>query len=113
MKIDTTSLSLGSVSDQAKGADFFDTANHPDATFTATISPEGESYIAKGSLTLRGQTKPITLPFALDITGDTAVMKGQTTIDRRDFGMGTSFGDESQVGFPVIVTVDLTAKRLN
>lgn len=113
VKIDTTSLSLGSVSDQAKGADFFDTANHPDATFTATISPEGESYIAKGSLTLRGQTKPITLPFTLDITGDTAVMKGQTTIDRRDFGMGTSFGDESQVGFPVIVTVDLTAKRLN
>ncbi|SEB59082.1 cytochrome b/b6 domain-containing protein [Rhodobacter sp. 24-YEA-8] len=113
VKIDTRSLSLGSVSDQAKGADFFDVANHPGATFTATIRPEGTAYIAEGTLDLRGQVKPVSLPFSLTITGDTAVMKGETTIDRRDFGMGTSFGDESQVGFPVLVTIELTAKRQN
>lgn len=113
VKIDTTSLSLGSVSDQAKSADFFDVANHPGATFTATIRPDGTNYIAEGTLDLRGQVRPLSLPFTLTITGDTAVMKGETTIDRRDYNMGASFGDESQVGFSVLVTVELTAKRRN
>ncbi|MDP2083125.1 MAG: cytochrome b/b6 domain-containing protein [Pseudotabrizicola sp.] len=109
--IDTASLTLGSVTTQAKSADFFDTANFPQAIFTANILPAASRYEATGTLTLRGAEVPVTLPFTLTIDGDTATMTGQTSLDRRDFGMGASYGDESSVGFGVVVDVDLTANR--
>lgn len=110
--IDTTTLVLGSVSDQAKGADFFDTAAHPSATFTAAIArTEGTAHTATGTLTLRGTEVPVVLPFTLTIEGDTATMSGQTTLDRRAFGMGASYPDEATVGFNVGVQIALTATR--
>ena len=110
--IDTTALVLGSVSDQAKGADFFDTATHPTATFTAAITrTEGTAHTATGTLTLRGTEVPVVLPFTLAIAGDTATMTGETTLDRRAFGMGASYPDEATVGFNVGVQIALTATR--
>ncbi len=110
VNIDTTTLSLGSVTDQAKGADFFDTANHPGATFTATIArTDGTAHEATGTLTLRGVEVPLTLPFTLTLEGDTATMSGQVALDRRAFGMGAAFPDESTVGFAVTVDVALSA----
>ena len=111
--IDTSTLVLGSVTDQAKGADFFNIASFPSATFTAPIKAAAEGYIADGQLQLRGVEKPVSLPFTLDITGDTAEMKGEARLDRRDFGMGETYQDESSVGFAVIVGAELTAKRAN
>lgn len=111
VEIDTTRLTLGSVTDQAKGPEFFDVTSHPTATFTAAITPAGEAFEASGSLTLRGAEQPVTLPFMLTIEGDTARMEGKVTLDRRDFGMGPSYGDENTVGFTVDVEVALVAKR--
>lgn len=107
--IDTATLTLGSVSDQAKGPEFFDTAAHPNAVFKADITPQGTAYVATGSLTLRGVEVPVTLPFTLEITQDRARMEGGLTLDRRDFGMGSTYGDESTVGFAVGVQVALDA----
>ena len=109
--IDTASLTLGSVTKQALEAEFFDVATHPTATYTAQILPAPNGYIAKGMLTLRGATQPIDLPFTLEITGDQARMVGTVTLDRRDFGMGPSYGDEASVGFAVVVAIDLIANR--
>lgn len=111
--IDTASLSLGSVTPQAQMPEFFDVATHPTATFTAEIQPEGDAYAATGSLSLRGVTQPLTLPFTLQIDGDTATMQGSATLDRRDYAMGASYPDEATVGFPVTVNVVLSAKRVN
>ncbi|KAF0171427.1 MAG: putative cytochrome B561 [Rhodobacteraceae bacterium] len=109
--IDTTSLSLGSVTDQAKGPEFFDTAAHKTATFTADILPSPTGYTAEGNLTLHGISHPVALPFTLQITGDTATMTGTTSLDRRDFGIGAGYADEETVGFTATITVALTAKR--
>jgi cytochrome b561/polyisoprenoid-binding protein YceI len=109
--IDTASLTLGNVTKQALEPEFFDAANHPTATFRAELLPAPEGYTAQGKLALRGVERPVTLPFKLEIEGDTARMVGSTTLDRRDFGMGQSYGDESSVGFAVAVQVSLTATR--
>uniref|UniRef100_UPI001CD51EDC YceI family protein n=1 Tax=Xinfangfangia pollutisoli TaxID=2865960 RepID=UPI001CD51EDC len=109
--IDTTSLVLGAVTDQAKAPEFFDVAAFPSASFTAEIAPTAQGHAATGTLTLRGTDRPLTLPFTLQIDGDTAQMKGEVTLDRRDFGMGASYKDESSVGFAVTVSVALTATR--
>ncbi|MFN3723138.1 MAG: cytochrome b/b6 domain-containing protein [Paracoccaceae bacterium] len=109
--IDTTSLTLGSVTTQAKSADFFDVSTHPQAVFTADLLPGTSGYEATGTLTLRGSMVPVTLPFTLSIEGETATMTGQTRLDRRDFGMGQTYTDEASVGFGVTVDVALTATR--
>ena len=111
--IEATSLSFGSVTPQAIAPDFLDVATHPYATFNATIRPEGTAYVADGTLKLRGQEQPLSLPFTLTIQGDTARMEGTTTIDRLAFGIGTKYPDETTVGYTAEVTVNLTAKRVN
>lgn len=111
--IDTASLTLGSVTKQALEAEFFDVANHPTATFTADIVAASDGYVAKGTLKLRGASQPIDMPFTLGISDDQARMVGTVTLDRRDFGIGPSYGDEGSVGFAVVVTVDLVAERVN
>jgi cytochrome b561/polyisoprenoid-binding protein YceI len=110
--IDTASLTLGSVTKQALEPEFFDVATHPTAVFAADILPGPAGYVAEGTLTLRGVEQPITLPFTLEITGNQARMLGEVTLDRRDFGMGASYGDEASVGFGVVVAVDLLAERV-
>lgn len=109
--INIGSLTLGSVTQQALGADFFNVSGFPTAIFTADILPAGDGYIAKGTLTLKGRTVPVDLPFSLAIADDTATMSGTTTLDRRTFGIGETYADESTVGFNVAVSIDLTATR--
>ncbi len=106
-----TSLTLGSVTNQAMGADFFNAETFPTATFQADITAAETDYVANGTLTIKDNTVPVTLPFTLDIADDTATMTGQLALDRRDFGIGQSMNDETNLGFPVIVDINLTATR--
>jgi polyisoprenoid-binding protein YceI len=104
------SLTLGSVTGQAMGADYFDAAGFPTATFTATLIPDGDGYAADGTLTLKGATIPVRFPFDLTIEGDTATMSAQTTLARLDYDIGAN-QNESSLGLSVIVDIALTATR--
>ena len=112
--IDTASLTLGDVSEQATGPAYLDSAGHPTARFEAdTIRPLAEGrYEAVGELTLRGVTAPVTLPFELAIDGDTARMNGRTRLDRTTFAVGAeAMPDDDTLGFPVDIVVEVTASR--
>lgn len=109
--INMASVTIGTVTDQAKGPEFFDVAQHPVATYSAEIRPGQDGYVAQGLLSLKGQDMPVTLSFALDITDGTAIMSGQAQMDRRDWNIGEGYDNESSVGFPVQLQVDLTAIR--
>ena len=110
--LDMASLTLGSVTDQARGPEFLDTATHPAARYEADIRPDGPTWVADGTLTLRGISLPLRLPFSLALDGATATRTGSTTLDRRDFGIGTAYPDEATVGFAVTVDIALTAQRI-
>ncbi|KIT17266.1 cytochrome b/b6 domain-containing protein [Jannaschia aquimarina] len=106
------SLTLGSVTSQATGAEFLDAGAFPTATFAATIQPgEATDYVADGTLTLRGVEMPLRLPFDLTLDGDTATVTGNTAVERLDFGVGTAYPDASNVGLTVDIAVALTATR--
>lgn len=111
--IDLTSLALGSVTDQAKGPEFFDVASHPSARFAADLVAGATGLTAEGTLELHGKTVPISLPFTLAITGDSAQMTGSAKLDRRDFAIGAGYADEATVGFAVEIKVALEATRPN
>ncbi|WGH78343.1 cytochrome b/b6 domain-containing protein [Jannaschia ovalis] len=109
--IGTGSLTLGSVTTQATGPEFLDAAGFPTARFDAVIRAEGDGYVADGTFGLRGVEIPLVLPFTLQIDGDRATMAGQVALDRRDFGMGAAYPDETNVGFGVTIDVALIALR--
>ncbi|MGR3794528.1 cytochrome b/b6 domain-containing protein [Vannielia sp. SX4] len=110
--IDIATLTLGSVAAQAQGPDYFDSAQHPTATYSGPIV-EGEdgSLTVDGTLTIKGHAASVPLPFTLTIEGDTATASGSTTLDRRTFHVGDNKTDEGSLAFPVEISIEITATR--
>ncbi|MCO6381868.1 cytochrome b/b6 domain-containing protein [Oceanicola sp. 502str15] len=110
--IDIATLSLGSVAAQAQGPDYFDSTQHPTASFSGPIIADDAGNLSvDGTLTIKGHSAPVPLPFTLTIEGDTATASGTTTLDRRSFHVGDTMTDESSLGFTVEITINLTATR--
>ncbi|MFY9209579.1 MAG: cytochrome b/b6 domain-containing protein [Aestuariivita sp.] len=103
------SLTLGSVTGQALGAEFFAADTFPTATLSGEILRTDTGYVVQGPLTIRDQSVPVTLPFEIDITEGTATATGALTVNRLDFGVGVAYPDESSVGFSVEIGFDLVA----
>ncbi|MEP5730963.1 MAG: cytochrome b/b6 domain-containing protein [Sulfitobacter sp.] len=106
-----SSLGLGSVTQQAMGADFFDADNHATAVFDGILRHSADGYEANGTLQIKDVSVPVLLPFALAINGDTAEMRADLTLDRRDFDIGANVSDEASLAFAVKVAIKLTASR--
>ena len=115
--LDMRSASTGAAdADQTlQSEEFFNPGRYPTAEFAARgAKPDGDGkYIFDGRLTLKGVTKPVTLPFSIDIAEGTAAVKAQTTINRLDFGVGPETVAGLPVNKDVKLTIDLTAMRLD
>jgi polyisoprenoid-binding protein YceI len=112
--IDLAAATTGdkTVNGSLPGSDWFDVKKSPTARFQAAAFTQVKpgQYVARGTLTMRGVSVPVTLPFTLAITGKTAVMTGQTMFDRRSFKIGMeSDAEGAWVAFPVPVKVKITA----
>jgi cytochrome b561 len=75
------------------GKDLFDVAQYPQSRFSASrIERTAQGYEAMGSLTLRGVTRNITIPFtwrtATAQGHPVGYLTGQATLRRLDFGVG-------------------------
>ena len=68
-----------------RGADFFDVAHFPEATFELGRVAGGQ---ALGQLTLKGQTRPISVPVTVTALGaDSLLLQGTARVDRTQFGI--------------------------
>jgi polyisoprenoid-binding protein YceI len=93
---------------------WLDARNHPQAVFEATsFSSTGPgAYLAEGTLTLKGVSQPVALPFTLTLDGDAAHAEGSVVLDRRAFEIGTdSSSNDSAVSPEITVTVTVDASR--
>jgi polyisoprenoid-binding protein YceI len=96
------------------GTDWFDSSKYPDARFaTSTISQKsGGNYLAQGTLTVRGATRRLTLPFHLSINDGVAHATGHLEIQRSDFGVGQGSWQSGQwVSLKVGINIDIVATR--
>ncbi|MCG7521288.1 cytochrome b/b6 domain-containing protein [Ruegeria sp. Ofav3-42] len=105
------SLSIGTVTDQALGTDFFDSSQFPTAQFTADLFKTDLAYEARGTLNIRDKSMDVVLPFELDLLDGTAKMQGELELNRLDFDIGKSQSTEDSLAFGVKVTVALTATQ--
>lgn len=100
--------------DGLKGPEGFSVAQFPSATFEATTFRRtgGNNYVANGTLSLHGVTRPVTLPFTLTITGDTAHAAGKAQVLRTDFGLGQGeWATPTPIAHEVTINLDLTATK--
>lgn len=100
--------------DGLKGAQGFQVSQFPVARFATTAFAHeiGAEYLATGTLTIRGISRQIALPFTLTIDGNTAHMKGTAHVLRTDFGVGLgAWAAPDPVAHDVTVTMDLVATR--
>ena len=113
--IQTTSVDTGVErrDNHLRSADFFEVETYPEMTFaTTSVQATGEkTFDLNGDLTLHGVTKAVTLKGS--VTGvitdrrsqkPKAGVKLTTTINRKDYGVGTSMG---MVGDEVEITIRL------
>lgn len=93
---------------------WFNVTDYPKAVYEASAFRHegGNEYVAEGELTLRGETKPVPLPFTLDIEGDEAHVVGEAVVYRLDFGVGGGqLAGPDVAGLEVKVKIDLRATR--
>ena len=96
------------------GSQWFDTASHADAVFSADRfrALGGDRYEARGSLRLKGVTRGAVVRFTLKIDGDTARMTGTASLDRTAFGVGTGeWAGTDDIPAQVAVDVTIVATR--
>ena len=112
--IDLPSVDTGSGErdDTLATADFFDTSKTPKAHFvTESFAKNGDAVEAKGNLTIRNKTKPVTLKVTFAENGNAATLDVDTTLKRADFDLGNG-ADWADVGadVPVHAHLVLSAK---
>src|SRR5579864_657317 len=120
-EIDVTTLITGDPQrdEHLRSPDFFDVARYPTITFVSTrVSGPRDHFTVTGDLTIRGQTREVTLdvtfngvgnsPYGLSVAGFTA----ETKINRKDFGLNWNVALEAggfQVGYEIKIEIEVEA----
>lgn len=106
----TTSVDTGVVGrdKHLRTADFFEVEKFPELTFKSTkVEKKGKGWIVTGDLTMKGVTKSVAILFeiagwlpASERAGMKMGIAGETTINRRDFGV--NYGSNLPSGIPAV-----------
>lgn len=100
--VDAPSLATGFFIKTMHAKDALGADDHPIIKFvSASVSKNGEGFLAKGELTLKGVTKPAIIHFTFEEKGMQGVFKGNLKIIPKDFGI-------DRYGTPDEVIVRLT-----
>ena len=75
-----------------KKEEYFNAAKYAHMTFQSKsiVNKGNGKYEMTGDLTIKGVTKSVKIPFTFEQSSNTAIFKGSTMINRRDFGVGGS-----------------------
>jgi polyisoprenoid-binding protein YceI len=93
--------------DHLRSADFFDAAKYPDisaSVSSVTLSGDGEDATFSGTLTVRDQTRPVTISGKVSAQGaDAIALDAELPVNRGDYGM--SFNQLNMMSLDNIITI--------
>jgi polyisoprenoid-binding protein YceI len=121
-KVESIDTGVAKRDDHLRTADFFEVAKYPQMTFRSTRveRKDKDAYVLHGDLTIKGVTKAVAIPFTItgaikDPWGNTRFgIDGNTTIDRRDYGITWGKALEAggvDVGHEVKISLALEAMK--
>jgi polyisoprenoid-binding protein YceI len=89
VKVTSADMGIADVNKEIRNKDWFDYSGFPQAEFHSTdLRRDGNRYVARGTLALKGVKQAVEVPFTWAASGDGAVMEGELTLKRGDFGIG-------------------------
>lgn len=97
--------------DHLRSADFFDAAKYPDITFSASsVALAGEKATVSGTLTVRDQTRPVTVSGTVSAHGtDEISLDAELPLNRGQYGM--SFNQLGMMSLDNIITIHAVFAR--
>ena len=97
-----------------KSGDFFDVANHPEATFEitgVTASSEAGVFVVSGNLTIRDVTKNITFDaHVAELSATSANVKADFNIAREDWGVNYAGQADDLISKEINFKINLVAE---
>ncbi len=95
-----------------KSPDFFDVEKFPQASFDVTgfKKESASSYIVSGNFTLHGQSKNISFPATVSMSGDSVKIDAKFDINRKDFGIVYPGKTDDLIRDEVVIELKLEAK---
>jgi polyisoprenoid-binding protein YceI len=96
--------------------DWFHVGKYPRAVFESKKIEAGApgKYVATGILTLKGISKPVSVPFSWSEKGKRASMRGELIVQRTGFNVGSGeWASADPIGIDVKLKFDVSLKRGN
>jgi polyisoprenoid-binding protein YceI len=101
-----------------RSADFFEADKFQELSFISKkVEKKGDSYVATGTLTIKGTPKEVMIPFTLsgplkDPWGNTRLgAEGGLTINRQDFKVAAAGPTDAGIGNNVKISLDVEATK--
>jgi polyisoprenoid-binding protein YceI len=116
----TIATGIDKLDTHLKSQDFFDIAQYPMATFLSTSIVQGApadsklagaTHTVEGDMTLRGHTKHLSFPAAVDVTPSEVTARTEFFINRQDFGVAYPGKPDDLIKDEVALKVDVRAQR--
>ncbi len=113
VNVNTIDTDNGMRDKDLKGKNYFNAEKYPEIKLVSTkISTTNKTksgwYFFTGNLTMHGVTKLVSFPFTAVQKGDDYLFTGSFTINRLDFGVGSS---SAVLSNPVKVSLSVLAKK--
>jgi polyisoprenoid-binding protein YceI len=89
--------------------EFFEVVKFPKIKMSSTkIEKSGNGYVGTFNLTIKTVTKSLKIPFTADISNEKLVMKGTTTLNRKDWKIG---GNTMGMSSDVTINLNINASK--
>jgi len=96
-----------------KNEDFFEIKKYPTIVFQSVSfrkTPDN-SYVVTGKLTMKAETKSVSIPFTFSQTNNKGLFQGSFKINRMDYGVGTGY--KIGIGREVKISLTIPVERHN
>ncbi len=86
--VHTINTGLGLKNRHAKAEDFLDADRYPTIRFVSTaIKPSGTGFLADGQLTIKGVSRPVSIPFTFEGSEAEGSFRGEFSVNRKDYNL--------------------------
>jgi len=90
VKISSVDTGISQRDHHLQAAEFFDAAHFPEMVFDSQrIEKRDSGLVAIGNFTMRGTTRIIEIPFTVSPSDGRLVVRGNTSLNRRDYNVGS------------------------
>lgn len=107
----TVKTGIGKRDEHLHKEEFFNVQQFPEIRIVSTKIEKGKAdntYVLYGTLTMKGISKPVTIPFNAIPAANGMTFKGTFTLNRLDY----TIGDRGKIENEVIVHLDVFARKM-